>query len=99
MTGDESIYELIAFLTSSAEGLLIEPKIYGPLRCLDAASRLIDLMLELGLIGRDDYLVKLKEEIDRSKFLVLYDEEKFRESIIKINVELARRVKELLGIK
>ena len=82
-TEELAIYSFIAYLASSARGLLIEPQIYGPFRCLDAISRFIDLLGKLGISSM--YLNELKEDIDKGKYLLLYDEDKFKEFIKQIN--------------
>lgn len=46
-TGEELLL-LAAYLLSSGRGLLEEPRAYGPLRCLDAARRVLSLRSELG---------------------------------------------------
>jgi len=90
------IYEFITFLASSARGLLEEPQSYGPFRCLDAITRFIDLVKELGY--SDPYLEELKREIEKGKYLVLFNEEDFRKFIVELNVKLARKIKEYLSI-
>lgn len=45
------MYLLACYLVSSARGLVDEPKAYGPLRLVDAASRLIGLLERMGLAG------------------------------------------------
>jgi len=95
MTSLEEAYELIAFLASSANGLLMEPRLYGPLRCLDAISRLIEFLEKTRCVELDDFLKALKEEVDKGKLLVLVDEEKFKKFIIDLNMKLADRVKEV----
>ncbi|MGC8974654.1 MAG: DUF6092 family protein [Thermoprotei archaeon] len=37
-------FKLLAFLITSARGRVDEPHLYGPLRLVDAASKLIDIM-------------------------------------------------------
>jgi hypothetical protein len=90
------IYDFIAYLVSSARGLLVEPQMYGPFRCLDAVSRFIRLLDDLGI--RDAYLSELKKEIDECKYLVLTDEEKFREFVVLLNVKLAQKVRGILSL-
>ena len=46
-TGEELLL-LAAYLLSSGRGLLEEPREYGPLRCLDAARRVLSLRADLG---------------------------------------------------
>lgn len=88
-------YELIAYLASSARGLLIEPHLYGPFRCLDAISRFIEFLEKTECIELDEFLKALKEEVDKGKLLVLVDEEKFKKFIIDLNIKLADRIKEI----
>lgn len=90
------IYDFIAYLVSSARGLLAEPQLYGPFRCLDAVSRFVQLLNDLGV--RDPYLEKLKEEIDKGKYLILFDESRFKDFIIHLNIGIARRIKEHLKL-
>lgn len=45
---DEELLLLAAYLLSSGRGLLGEPRDYGPLRCLDAARRVLTLRSETG---------------------------------------------------
>jgi len=91
------IYDFIAYLVSSARGLLVEPQMYGPFRCLDAVSRFIRLLEDLG-IG-DAYLSELRKEIDEYKYLVLTNEEKFREFVVRLNVKLAQKVRNILNLQ
>lgn len=41
-------FKLLAFLITSARGCVDEPVLYGPLRLVDAAARLIDIMEKEG---------------------------------------------------
>lgn len=90
------VYSFIAYLVSSARGLLVEPQLYGPFRCLDAVSRFIRLLSDLGI--RDPHLDELKDEVDKGKYLVLIDESEFKNFIIRLNVKLARMIKERLNV-
>ncbi|MEM0241046.1 MAG: DUF6092 family protein [Thermosphaera sp.] len=90
------IYDFIAYLISSARGLLVEPQAYGPFRCLDAVSRFINLLSDLGV--RDPYLDELKNEVDEGKYLLLIDENKFKDFIVSLNIKLARRIREHLRL-
>ncbi len=98
----ERILEYLAFLSSSASGLFIEPKEYGPLRCIDAMRRFIDLVLGLEII-KDEELVKdlqkMRKELDRGGVvLLMYSNEEFAKFVSDMNRELARKVKQALGI-
>lgn len=69
--------ELIAFLLSSAEITLKEPIHYGPLRLVDAVSRMIGFMETNGAVGEGDYLAELKDEIDIKKQWCMWDRPAF----------------------
>lgn len=90
------IYEFITFLISSARCLLEEPQLYGPFRCLDAVTRFIKLMESLGY--KDPMFEELKKDIENGKYLVLINEERFKDFIIKLNIKLADKIKKRLGI-
>ena len=71
--------ELISFLLSSAEITIKEPIHYGPLRLVDAVSRLIGFMEENGAVAEGDYLSDLKNEIDVKKQWCIWDKPAFYE--------------------
>ena len=85
-------FRLLAFLITSARGCVDEPVLYGPLRLVDAAARLIDIMEKEGKANED--ILKLKELIEKKKDLVMYDEEGFIEFLDELSKELARIIKE-----
>ncbi len=58
----EELVLLAAFLLSSGHGLLSEPVSYGPMRCLDAARRVLALAAELGIT--DEGLDALRGELE-----------------------------------
>jgi hypothetical protein len=61
-------FELLAYLSTSARGLVYEPKLYGPLRLLEAVDRLIDLMDELELA--DEELITLANKITTDAMMI-----------------------------
>ncbi len=69
--------ELISFLLSSAEITLKEPVHYGPLRLVDAVSRMIGCMEENGAVDEGTYLSDLKNEIDIKKQWCMWDKPGF----------------------
>ncbi len=69
--------ELISFLLSSAEITIKEPIHYGPLRLVDAVSRMIGFMEDNGAVQEGDYLASLKHEIDVKKQWVMWDKPGF----------------------
>ncbi|MFH8606959.1 DUF6092 family protein [Streptomyces sp. NPDC018029] len=58
----EDLVLLAANLLSSARGLLEEPKNYGPMRCLGAAGRVLELLEEAD--ASEPRLVAVRTRID-----------------------------------
>jgi len=79
------------FLIVSARGCVEEPHLYGPLRLIDAASRLIDVMRREGRSSED--LDRIQRMIEEGKHLVMYDEEAFVKLLDRLVAELVRIVK------
>jgi hypothetical protein len=69
--------DLISFLLSSAEITIKEPIHYGPLRLVDAVSRMIGFMEVNGAVAEGDFLADLKEEIDVKKQWCMWDKPGF----------------------
>jgi hypothetical protein len=69
--------DLISFLLSSAEITIKEPIHYGPLRLVDAVSRMIGFMEANGAVAEGDFLADLKEEIDVKKQWCMWDKPGF----------------------
>ena len=93
------IYEYLCYLSSSAQGLFLEPREYGPLRCIDAMRRFIDLVIKIGIIEEEDQvreLVELKDKL--SKGLALYDLVEFEKFVRELNNELSTKIIKLLNI-
>jgi len=84
-------FQLLAFLITSARGCVDEPVLYGPLRLVDAASRLIGIMEDEG--KSNDEISKLKELIKEKKDLVMYDEEEFIRFLDELSKELGKIIK------
>jgi len=84
-------FQLLAFLITSARGCVDEPKLYGPLRLLDAASRLIDIMEDEG--KSNDEILKLKELIEENIDVLMYDEEEFIRLLDELAKQLAKIIK------
>jgi uncharacterized protein DUF6092 len=74
---EEQALELIAFLASSAEISLTEPTHYANFRLIDATSRLIGFMLEHETPRTGAFLRAFKEEVDKKKVWMMWDEEAF----------------------
>jgi len=95
ITGDDYLLELVAFLATSARGCIDEPPLYGPFRLIDALSRLIDLPKYVTCLKDDDFLHKIKAEIEEKKYSVMFDTEEFQgmldSIVLQITKELRRR--------
>ena len=71
----EDYFELLVYMITSAAGLKGEPKIYGPLRMIEASERLCSLMLKEDPDNPD--LKELREIIEPGKQKTTSDEEGF----------------------
>jgi len=93
-SGDEYLFEICAFLISSAKGCLWEPKLYGPLRLLTAFSKITLLPDYASCLKRDEFLLNLREEIEEKIIpLVVSDPKKFEQLIKDLSVKLAKEIK------
>lgn len=84
-------FELLSFLITSARGLIDEPQIYGPLRLLDAAVKLINIMEEEGRLT--DELREIRQLILEKSDLVIRDEKAFMEFLDELSLKIARIIK------
>ncbi len=95
MAGKKLLYdpyfELLSFLITSARGLLEEPVIYGPLRLVEAARKLLDIMEEKGISTSE--LIELKQYIDENINTVLIGEEEFKAFLNELVKRLSRIIK------
>lgn len=92
-SGEEYLFEIEAFLISSAKGCLWEPKLYGPLRLLTAFSKIALLSDYVPGLKRDEFLLDLRKEIDEKNILVMTDPEKFKDAIMDISIKFAKEIK------
>ena len=77
--GDDRLFELVLYLISSARLTLDEPPIYGSLRLIEGASRLVESAPELGDVDVDDFVAAARESIDGNKLKMINDHEGYRE--------------------
>ena len=75
----DKLIEIMAYLISSANILPNEPEIYGPMRLLEGAKRIIEFLEEEGLADKE--LLNIKEKMDDAMSEVLTDEEGFKAGI------------------
>ncbi len=84
-------FKLLTFLITSARGCVDEPHLYGPLRLVDAASKLIKIMKQEGKTV--DELDRILAMIEEKKHLVMYDEKEFIKFLDELVAELVKIVK------
>src|SRR5208282_1305371 len=90
---EQHIFELALFLLTAARGCVGEPPIYGPLRLVDAISRLTDIYSKSDKLKPDPFLLKAKQEIDANKYRVMASEEEFIAFMDRLIVEFTEEMK------
>jgi len=93
VVSEEGLYEVLAFLFSSAHILVNEPHLYGTFRLIDGASRLIGFALESGELEDEEFLGHLKEDVDERKFLLMTDEETYFKLLEESTRAMAKQMK------
>lgn len=95
-SGNEYLFDLALFLIMSARGCIDEPPLYGPLRLINAISKIADFPKYAQCLKEDKFLIKMKKKIERKMDLVMYDQEKFKnflDMLVKdFSIELKRRM-------
>ena len=94
---EDQAYELITFLVTSARLCIDEPENYGSFRLIDAASRLLGMLLSNeGALDREFY-GQLQKEIDSKKLLILSDEEAYADFLRHAVREVGKHLKTRSG--
>ncbi len=93
VVSEEGLYEVLAFLVSSAQILVNEPHLYGTFRLIDGASRLIGFALESGQLEDEEFFRRLKEDVDERKFLLMTDEDTYFQLLEDSTRAMAREMK------
>ncbi len=96
-TGDD-VFALATYMLTSARGCVDEPKLYGPLRLLEAISRLVATMEQSGR-PTDQFLVQAKAKIDANKHLVMESEEEFTKFLDLLLRDFTQELKRRNGIQ
>ncbi len=89
---EDEHFKLLTFLIVSARGCVDEPSLYGPLRLIDAAERLIGLMDKMG--KADKRLIEIMETIRERKFSVMSNEAEFIKLLDELVLRISRIIKE-----
>jgi Family of unknown function (DUF6092) len=87
------LFEYALFLMTSARGCVDEPPIYGPLRLMDAVSRLTEIYSRTDAIELDNFLLRIKKEIDVGKNKAMESNEEFVKLLDEIIVEFTDELK------
>jgi hypothetical protein len=85
---EDDAWELLAYLTASAELCTREPHYYGTFRLIDAASRLMGFMLASSASG-NQWLAEFKHEVDEKKLWMLRDRDRYFEFLNQVPATLA----------
>ena len=83
---EREFFELICFMVTSARNLIQENRLYGPLRLVDAVSRLVDILEKLDL--KSPRLEAIKERIEKGENTVMESEGEFTTFLENLVMEL-----------
>ena len=92
----DEFFCLLAFLVTSARNCVEEPKLYGPFRLVDGASRLIGILEGAGVA--DEFFVAVRKKIDDGKYSVMADKEEFIKFLDDLTLDLADKLKSEGGV-
>jgi hypothetical protein len=87
----DEFFALLAFLVTSARNCVEEPKLYGPFRLIDGASRLIGILEEAG--EADEFLVEIKKKIEDNKYSVMSDKKEFIKFLDDLTLDFADKLR------
>jgi hypothetical protein len=88
----KEFFAFLAFLAISARNCVEEPKLYGPLRLIDGASRLIEILEKAGI--EDPFFQEIKEKIDQNKYTVMGDRNQFIQFLDDLTKDFSKKLKE-----
>ncbi len=98
VVSEDEAYALLAHLVSSAEICTFEPYYYGTFRLLDAASRLMESMLQHDTNGNREWLRAFKQEVDEKKVWMMWDREGYFRFLREAGGKVAEALKEREGV-
>ncbi|MFC1960828.1 DUF6092 family protein [Chloroflexota bacterium] len=90
---EDDLYKVLSFLVSSAHLCVVEPKLYGTFRLIDAASRLTESVLQEGQLPDDEFLSTFKAETDKGAVLLMTDEQAYIQYLEDMTRMLAKEMK------
>jgi hypothetical protein len=87
------IFEYSIFLITAARGTLDEPHTYGALRLIDGITRLTDVYSRSPEIKPDEFLLKVRQEIQLNLDRAMTSEERLTKFMDEMIVEFADEMK------
>lgn len=90
---EDDLYKVLSFLVSSSHLCVVEPKLYGTFRLIDAASRLTEAALAGGHLADDEFLQQFKEKTDQGATLLMTDEQAYIQYLEDMTRLLAKEMK------
>jgi len=86
-----NFFTLLSFLVVSARNCVEEPKLYGPFRLIDGASKLIEILEGEGLA--DEFFLKVRRKIEDKKYSVMNSENEFIKFLDNLTLDFADELK------
>ena len=88
---NSDFFNLLAFLVTSARNCIEEPKLYGPFRLVDGASRLIGILEEAHMAG--EFFVEVRKKIEDGKYSVMDDKSEFIKFLDDLTLDFVDKLK------
>jgi len=88
---NSDFFNLLAFLVTSARNCIEEPKLYGPFRLVDGASRLIGILAEAHMA--DEFFVEVRKKIEDGKYSVMDDKSEFIKFLDDLTLDFVDKLK------
>ncbi len=89
-------FALLAFMVTSARNCVEEPKLYGPFRLVDGASRLIEILEQADMADR--FFIEIRKKIEDNKYSVMSDKDEFIKFLDNLILDFADKLKGERGI-
>ena len=89
---EPELFELATYLVASARDCLEEPPVYGPLRLLEGANRIIR-MGESNPELRDKFLSRIREGVSNDIMKVMSDRAEFEKALDALLLQFADELK------
>ncbi len=90
---NKQIFDIVVFALSAARISADEPPLYGSLRLIDLASKLIKLQESVEKDKADKFLQQIRQTIEEKKYTVMASEEEFIKTLDQLVSNCARELK------